>query len=222
MANNVRITSQISIPMNNLSLFIIKLNQTQQQPRRILVITITCVFSSAFYSGSLTTHQIGDFSLVTLRILGGWLTSVCGIQRMRCITVMHYSSMGSDAMNIWQMALLYGIVWHARHEVHFNNTPQQVCGMSEDDVHYSNVQQRCIGCQNFEIRGCECGCEYLEYYKYRELLINMICILLLLQNTESVLSLQVYNFQCCISVSIRNAVVNYFSITVARSRVEKV
>ena len=27
-------------------------------------------------------------------------------------------------------------------------------------------------------------CEYLEYYKYHELLINMICILLLLQNTD--------------------------------------
>ena len=66
------------------------------------------------------------------------------------------------------------------------------------------IKQRCIGCQNFEIRGCgcicryqrmeirgcecrceypckkirgcECGCEYLEYYKYHELLINMICI----------------------------------------------
>ena len=71
-----------------------------------------------------------------------------------------------------------------------------------------------------EIRGCEypckkirgCECEYLEYYRHHVLLINMICILLLLQNTESVLSLQVYNFQCCISVSIRNAVVNYFSI----------
>ena len=33
------------------------------------------------------------------------------------------------------------------------------------------------------------GCEYLEYYKYHVLLINMICILLLLQNTEYVLSL---------------------------------
>ena len=102
-------------------------------------------------------------------------------------------------------------------------------------IYIYNIYYRCIGCQNFEIRGCGCICEYLcmkirgsrctckyqrmeirgcecrceypckkihgcEYYKYHELLINIICILLLLQNTESVLSLQVYNFQCYISV----------------------
>ena len=77
------------------------------------------------------------------------------------------------------------------------------------------------------IRGCDWRCEYpckkirrceyLEFYKYHELLINMICNLLLLQiifqHTESVLSLYVYNLQCCISVSMRNTLVNYFSIT---------